>query len=126
MVTSSSAIGVEFIFGTFCSTLRRSVTSTSGLEMAWTKNLCPLSAPHQQLLSAVHTATAYAALFPDHVKPKVYPPTVITIWSPHLKRAPHNIFPWVQDLPINLAVSILPHSVYFASLVCHIVYILLH
>jgi len=90
--------------------------------MARTENLCPLTAPHQQLLSVVRTATAFVVLFPVLVR--TAPQTQIftsqqqvPFVPPHLKHcAHHNIFLWVKDLPINLAVTILPHSVYFASL----------
>jgi len=38
------------------------------LEMAWTENLCPLSALHQQLLSAVRTASAFGVHYSVRVR----------------------------------------------------------
>jgi len=93
--------------------------ANSLLEMAQTENLCPLSAPHQQFLPAV--CTAFVVHYPVRAAPQSQSFTPKQQWRfapPHLKHcASHNIFHflWVQDLPINLAVSILPHSVYFAS-----------
>jgi len=95
----------------------------STIEMAQTENLCPLSAPHQQLLSVVRTATAFVVVFTVRVRTasqtqSFTPQHQLPVAPPHLKHyAPHNTFLWVYDLPINLAVSILPHSIYFASLV---------
>jgi len=45
-------------------------------EMAWTENLCLLSAPHQQLLSALRPHLLYITLSASdlHSIPKVLPP----------------------------------------------------
>jgi len=72
--------------------------------------------------ASVRTASAFVVHYPVRVRaaPQSQSSTPYQQWqfaSPHLKHcASHNIFLWVQGLPINLAVSILPHSVYFASL----------
>jgi len=89
--------------------------------MARTENLCLLPTPHQQLLSTIRTTSAFDVHCPARVRAAPQSQSFIPQqqWRfapPHLKHcASHNIFLWVYDLPMNLAVSILPHSFYFAA-----------